>query len=149
MAGKSVADKDRRLIARAALSALAVSAALPGIWATVAQRSFYDSFPGIGSWVAPLGQFNAHLTADVGAFYLAFAVLFAWAAVRLSADLVLPVCVVWIGFSTLHLIWHLQNLGPLESSDAIGETLSLSLVVALAVIPIWAVQGNRSQKDEG
>ena len=78
---------------RALLAALAVSAAYPGAWATFAPRSFFADFPGAGRhWTAGLPAYSEHLVTDVGAFYLAFALLFAWAAWRPSKELVVPVC---------------------------------------------------------
>ncbi|MDQ8046482.1 MAG: hypothetical protein AAGC46_02255, partial [Solirubrobacteraceae bacterium] len=63
---------------RILLGFLAASAALPGLWATLAPGPFYRSFPLGGSgWVALAGPDSPHLVADVGAFYLGFAVLWA------------------------------------------------------------------------
>jgi hypothetical protein len=115
---------------RALLAWLALSAAVPGAWAAAAPRSFYDDFPGTGHWVATLPAYSAHLTTDVGAFYLAFALLFAWAAVRPDRALVVPLCVAWALFSALHLGWHAAHLDGLGTADAIGEIVSLALVLA-------------------
>jgi hypothetical protein len=121
--------------ARLLLAALAVSAAVPGLWATVARRSFFDDFPGpgAGSWVAELPPFNAHLTSDVGAFYLAFALLFAWAAARPHPALVVPLAVAWSLFSLLHLLFHVTHLDGFGAGDGIGQTATLALVLAAGV----------------
>ena len=59
---------------RAGLLVLTASGLVVGAWALLAPRSFYDSFPGIGSgWVHPSGPYNEHLVTDVGAAYLALA----------------------------------------------------------------------------
>ncbi|MBO9532240.1 MAG: hypothetical protein J7513_04605 [Solirubrobacteraceae bacterium] len=133
---------------RAVLALLALSALFPGAFATLAPDAFYRSFPlGGGGWVAPLGPPSAHFTSDVGAFYLAFAFLFAWAAWRPVAALVVPLCLAWGGFSTLHALWHTFHLEPFSAADAAAQMVSLVLVLigpALALVfsrerpPRWA-----------
>jgi hypothetical protein len=126
----------RRTALRLLLGALAVSAALPGAWATLTPSGFFGGFPGpgAGDWVAALPPFNEHLVRDVGAFYLAFAVLFGWAAWRPDPALVTPLAVGWSVFSVLHLGYHLTALGPLSASDAAAQTVSLAAVLAAALL---------------
>ena len=119
---------------RLLLAALAVSAAVPGVWASAAPRSFYADFPGLGRhWVAELPAYSEHLVRDVGAFYLAFAALFAWAALRPARALVVPVTAAWALFSVLHLGFHLTSLEGFATVDAVGQTASLVAVLAAAV----------------
>jgi hypothetical protein len=113
------------------LAVLAVSAALPGLWGTLAPRGFYDGFPGAAHWVDRLPPYSAHLIADVGAFYLAFAVLFAWAALRPARPLVLAACTAWSVFGALHLLFHVTHLGGFPTADAVAQTVSLAAVLAL------------------
>lgn len=134
----SAVDRRRGQGLRALLGLLAVSAALPGTWATLAPESFYSSFPlGGDGWVAPLGPISPHFIADVGAFYLAFAGLFAWAALRPDRALVLPLSAAWMVFSALHFGWHAFNLEPFAATDAIAQTASLALVLAVPALVIW------------
>ena len=130
---------------RALLAALAVSAAYPGAWAVVAPRSFFDDFPGAGRhWTAELPAYSEHLVTDVGAFYLGFALLLAWAAVRPSRELVVPVCSVFALFSALHLAWHAAHLERLETFDAVAQTASLAAVlVASAGAAVLAARRRR------
>jgi hypothetical protein len=115
---------------RALLAALAVSAAYPGLWAAVAPRSFFEDFPGAGRhWTAELPAYSEHLVTDVGAFYLAFALLFAWAAMRPSRELVVPVCTAFALFSAIHLAWHSAHLGGFPATDAVLQTASLAAVL--------------------
>ena len=94
----------------ALLAALAVSAAYPGRLGALAPRSFFDEFPGAGRhWTAALPAYSEHLVTDVGAFYLGFALLLAWAAWRPSRELVVPVCSAFALFSALHLAWHART----------------------------------------
>ena len=119
---------------RALLAALAVAAALPGAWATFAPRSFYDDFPGGGRhWVAELPAYSQHLVTDVGAFYLGFALLLAWAAWRPSRELVVPVCTAFALFSALHLAWHSAHLDGFATADAVLQTGSLAAVLVASV----------------
>ena len=123
----------RRAALRALLAYLAVGAALPGAWATLAPRSFYDDFPGVGAWVAKLPAYSEHLVTDAGGFYLAFALLFAWAALRPAAALVVPLCAGWAVFSVVHLGWHVAHLDGFGTGDAIAQTAALAGVLAAAV----------------
>ena len=115
---------------RALLAALGASAALPGLWATFAPHSFYDRFPGPWSWVAELPAYSPHLVTDVGAFYLAFALLFAWAALRPSRELVVPLACAWGLFSVLHLTFHVLHLDGFGVVDGVAQTASLVAVLA-------------------
>jgi hypothetical protein len=115
---------------RALLAALAASAAYPGLWAVLAPRSFFDTFPGAGHhWTSALPAYSEHLVTDVGAFYLGFALLLAWAAVRPARELVVPVCLAFALFSTIHLAWNSAHLGGLETVDAVAQTVSLAAVL--------------------
>ncbi len=119
---------------RALLAALSLSAAYPGAWATLAPRSFFDTFPGAGHhWTGGLPPYNEHLVTDVGAFYLAFALLFGWAAWRPARELVVPVCLAFALFSALHLGWHAMHLDGLSTFDAVAQTVSLAAVLVAAL----------------
>lgn len=85
------------LALRATLGLVALINAITGLQAAVAPRAFFDDFPLGHGWVAALPPFNEHLITDVGGFYLAFAVLFGWAAARPERPLVLPLAVGWAG----------------------------------------------------
>jgi hypothetical protein len=118
------------------LAALAASAAVPGVWALMAPRSFYLDFPGAGHWVARLPAYNEHLVTDAGAFYLAFALLFAWAAVRPARALVTPVAAAWSLFSAVHLAWHSAHLEAFGTADAVAQTASLAAVLAASAVAV-------------
>jgi len=119
---------------RALLAALAASAAYPGAWATLAPRSFFDSFPGAGRhWTAALPAYSEHLVTDVGAFYLGFALLLAWAAWRPSRELIVPVCSAFALFSLLHLVWHSAHLDGFTTADAVLQTASLAAVLVASL----------------
>src|SRR5207302_1968817 len=63
-------------LARLGLAGLAFVALELGVWATIAPRSFYNSFPGGGRhWVAVDGPYNEHLMRDFGGLNLALALV--------------------------------------------------------------------------
>jgi len=127
------------MIARVALWCLAVSAAAVGLPAGLAPRSFYDGWPFGRGWVELLPPYNQHLISDVGGFYLAFALLFAWAAVTLRRELVVPLCVAWSLAALLHFAFHVTHLDGFSTGDAIAEVAALALVLILPWIAVAAL----------
>jgi len=123
---------------RVAMALLAVSAAAVGLPATLAPRAFYDDFPFVASWVDRLPPYNQHLVTDVGGFYLAFALLFAWAAVRPARALVVPLSVAWSLAAAVHLLFHVTHLNGYPAADAVAQTAGLAfvLVLPLAVVAL-------------
>ena len=123
-------------IARTALAVVAVANAAVAVPAIVAPRGFYDDFPFGASWVSMLPPFNAHLISDVGGFYLSFTLLFAWAAITLRRELVAPLCLAWAAAAVIHFVYHATHLDGWDAGDAIAQTASLALVLALPVLAI-------------
>lgn len=131
------------VVARAALWITAASAAGVGLVAAFAPRTFYDDFPYVGHWVDRLPPYNEHLVTDVGALYLGFALVLAWAAGTLRRELVQAACAGWILFSLLHLVFHARHLDGFGSGDAVQELVSLAVVVALPLLALLAVRPQR------
>jgi hypothetical protein len=90
-----------------------------------------------------LGTYNEHLTTDVGAFYLAFSVLFGWAAARESRDAGFAACMAWTTFSLPHLAYHVTHLGTFPAADAVAQTGSLVLLTLVPLALIYALGGTR------
>jgi hypothetical protein len=126
---------------RAALVLLSLYALAVGLPAAVVPRRFYDDFPFVASWVDRLPPYNQHLVSDVGGFYLGFALLFAWAAVRPSRELVVPLCVAWALAAALHLLFHVTHLAGFPTADAIAQTVALALVLLLPFAALAALRG--------
>lgn len=120
----------------------ALGAAYVGLWALPVPKSFHDNFPGLGmNWPVASGPYNEHYVRDVGAMYVAFALLFAWAALRTSRALVVPVAVAWAVVQGFHLVFHLAHDEGLTTTEWVMQATSLAgfLVVAVAL----AVAGRR------
>lgn len=122
-----------------ALGLLFLAAAVIGLTATVAPRTFYDDFPFLVHWVELLPPYNEHLVTDVGGLYLGFAVLFGWAARTLDRTLVRAVCAAWLLTATIHLGFHAGHLAGFGSADAIAEISTLALLLAPAPVAIWGI----------
>src|SRR5262249_17523321 len=96
-------------------------------------------------WVELLPPCNQHLIGDVGGFYLAFALLFAWAAVTLRRELVVPLCVAWSLAAVLHFVFHVTHLDGFSAGDAIAQTAALALVLILPSIAVAALPRRRAR----
>jgi len=124
-------------VKRVLLSILAISAADVGGWATVAPRSFYNSFPGGGHhWITGDGPYNEHLVRDVGGLYLALLVVSVWAYLRPELSRLAGAS--WLIFSLPHLAYHLQHLDMFSSADKAGLAVSLGGTVLIAATLLLA-----------
>lgn len=122
------------LTRRAILTVTALIGLYVAGWAAVVPRSFYDSFPGLGSvWVAVDGPYNEHLVRDVGTLYVALAAASIVAAASHRADAGRVVGVAWIVFSIPHLSYHLAHLDGFSVKDVVGQVVALGATVVLAV----------------
>lgn len=118
---------------RLVLILLSASASYVGLWALLAPRSFFASFPGLGrSWVAVDGPFNEHLVRDVGALYLALLTLTVAAAVRPEPGRVRLAGLAWLVFSLPHLAYHADHLRLYGDLNRLLNLAALVGIVALA-----------------
>ena len=111
-----------------------------GAWAAIWPQSFYDAFPGVGfgPWVAVDGPYNEHLVRDVGALYLALAAAGVYAIVAGGIHSFRVVGIAWLVFSVPHVFYHAHHLEGLSAMDAVGQMISLSSTVVLALPLILA-----------
>src|SRR5436305_15149206 len=111
---------------------MAVTPLLVGVWATASPRGFYDQFPGAGHhWVSAVGAYDEHLVRDVGALYLGFLVLLAFAFVWVDRRLVQAALVSYAVAALPHLAYHTTTLDNFSTADAIAEIAALALNVVL------------------
>jgi hypothetical protein len=130
---------------RIVLGVLLLIALVTGLWALLAPRSFYDSFPGGGGmhWVSADGPYNRHLVSDVGSMYLALAALTVAALARPA--LARLAGVVWLVFSVPHWLYHSAHLDLYGTRDQVLNEVGLVAVVLLAAL--LCVPQNRWVRD--
>lgn len=113
---------------RAGLVLMALAEGLPGVWAAVAPGSYYAAFPTPGrAWLTMFPPFNEHLVRDFGLMLLQFAVVLAYAAVRLEPRFARVIVSATLLYNVPHLIYH--QLHRVAGSD-------LSVQLASQVVPI-------------
>jgi 4-carboxymuconolactone decarboxylase len=136
---RAMPDPDRavvrhRLAFRAALGVLGAVQAINGLWAVLVPRSFYGEFPFGRGWVEVLPAYNEHLMRDVGGLFLATGLVLLAAAWTLQRRLVILAAASYLLFAIPHAIYHLLNLEPYATGDAIANALA---IVATVVLPAW------------
>ncbi|WP_280363254.1 hypothetical protein [Nocardia wallacei] len=134
-------NRRRWLITTIGLWLLALAGAITGLWAVVAPATWFRAYPGLGlNWVAADGPFNQHLSADVGAFFLALAAVSGAALYYGDSLLARAAGLGWLVFGVPHLIYHLAHK-PAEMSTGnyvFSLIAALLLPVAGAVVLIAA-----------
>ena len=78
--------------------------------------------------------YNPHLLADVGALFVATGALMLMAAYWLQRPLVVAALVTWLLFAVPHVVYHLDNLGPYDTPDTVGNVVTLGLTVLIPVL---------------
>jgi hypothetical protein len=134
---------------RVILLALAAIGAYVGVWASFMPRSWYGSFPGSGRhWLPVPGPYNEHLARDVGALYLALAVL-SLSAARWAGDgrLTTVTGLTRVVFSVPHLAFHLRHLDMYGAADQSLNVMTLGgCVLAGAVVMLPARTRHRARQ---
>lgn len=109
-----------------------------GLYALFIPLSFYEDFPLGRNWVEVLPAYNEHLVRDVGGLFLGAGFLLLVAAVRLERRWVGIALISYLLFSIPHTVWHLFNLEPYSTGDAIGNAVTLAATVLLPLWALWA-----------
>lgn len=118
---------------RSALVLLSLGQGLPGVWALLAPRSFYDGFPLPGhGWLATFPPYNEHLVRDLGALSLALTAVLALAAVSLERHLVQAAAFGCLAFTVPHLVFHVAHLGRFGTADVVGQLISQVAPIAVS-----------------
>ena len=114
---------------------LGVPNVFAGLWATIAPRSWFDSFPG---WdprlVAAEPPYNAHLATDAGAGLLASGVVLiaaAWLADTRSVRLGL---LAFAAFAVPHAAYHATNPAPGLNTAQDAQNVALLVFIVLAAL---------------
>ncbi|MEU6130641.1 hypothetical protein ABZ805_15815 [Saccharopolyspora sp. NPDC047091] len=121
---------------RACLVVLLLVGAGTGVWAFAAPASWHGSFPGFGlDWLPRTGPYNEHLARDVGAMFLALAVLSGAALRRIDdAALTRAAGAAWLVFNALHFGFHSTMLPMYGLLDQVLSMGSLGLVTVLSLV---------------
>lgn len=118
-------------MARPLLVALALPHLVTGLWAVLAPRHWYETFPGGGTAiVAADGPLNLHLAGDAGAGFLASGTAALVAAWYLTRTAVRVAMASYLAFSAPHLWYHLRT--PIDALTAF-ETATNTALLAIAV----------------
>ena len=127
---------NRTIAVRAALLYGAYVNGSVGLWATIAPRSFYDSFPGFGRvWVAIDGPYNEHLVRDVGALGLGLTILLLAAAWMMTRPLVLTAGIAMTVAALPHTIYHLRHADVYDgAADTVASLGGLVLGTLLGIV---------------
>ena len=133
--------------ARVSLWLLAATGLALGIYASFLPRQFYDDFPFGRQWVSHDGPYNEHLVRDFGAMNLALATVTLVALYFGSRAAARAAAAGWLVFSVPHAIYHFRHLGHYETADQIGNVVSLSLGIALAVAALVLTGARRAPAD--
>ena len=128
---------ERRTEFRVVLYALGAVQLLNGLWIEISPTSFYEDFPLGRGWVEALPAYNEHLLRDVGGLFLATGLVLVVAGAWLERRVVALALVSYLLFSIPHTIYHLLNLEPYATGDAIGNAVTLVATVALPVYLLW------------
>ncbi len=126
----------RRLEFRAVLYVLGGIQLLNGIWITLSPTSFYDDFPLGRGWVEALPSYNEHLMRDVGGLFMATGLVLVVAGLWLERRVVMLALGSYLLFTIPHTVYHLLNLEPYGTGDAIGNVIALGATV---VLPVYLV----------
>ena len=122
-----------------ALIVIAFSTLLVGVWATVAPRSFYDDFPGMGRvWVSVDGPYNEHLVRDVGSLNLALAFVAVLALITGSTLVARAAGGAALVYGVPHLLYHALHLDPYDTDDQVALLFSLGLAVLAGILALAA-----------
>ena len=120
------------IVFRAVMGGLGIVQLVDGFWALFFPRSFYEDFPpGRGGWVSALPAYNEHLLRDVGGLFLATGFILVVAAIFLERRLTWVALVSYLLFALPHAAYHVFNLEPYDTFDAVGNVISLGLTVVL------------------
>jgi hypothetical protein len=114
-----------------------------GLWARIAPRHFFDTFPGLGRhWTAGYPPYNEHLVTDLGATFLTLALLTGVAAAVDDRRVRWVVLAGVFCFNLLHLTFHAGHAGGLAGLDFAASVVALGFGV-LGPVLLWLLDRAR------
>jgi hypothetical protein len=116
------------------VAALAMPQLIIGVWAVLAPRNWFESFPGIDPrLIAAEPPFNAHLATDTGAGFLAMGIALTVAALWGRRSGIGVALIAYVSFTTPHVLYHALNSAP--GLSGVENVLNVAL---LASGLVWA-----------
>ena len=130
---------------------LAVPQLVIGLWAVVAPRSWFDSFPGFDPrLVAAEPPYNEHLASDVGAGFLATGVALLVAVIWANRTGIQVALVAYAAFTLPHVIYHSTHpADSLTGFEDVMNSLALASGLVLAAVFAWAVHSAGRHQPRG
>jgi len=125
------------------LVALGLPQLLIGLQALADSRGWFEEFPFGRGWVAALPPYNQHLTVDVGALFVGLGVLMVAAGVSLDRRLVKTAVAVWLLYAVPHFAFHMTQLEPYGTADAVANALALGGQVVAPLLVLWLLRTRR------
>ena len=116
-----------------------------GLWAVLAPKSWFESFPGFDPrLVAAEPPYNEHLASDVGAGFLATGIVLLVAALWANRAAIGMALLAFAAFTLPHVVYHATNPADALSGvqDAIN-TLTLFNGLVLVAVFTWGLRGAR------
>src|SRR3954449_5651980 len=128
----------RTAVVRIGLVVLGLGQGFAAVWALLAPRAFYNSFPMPGAhWVSALPPFNEHLVRDYGASFLALSVLALIAAWLADRRLMQVTLIVWSIAAVPHLIFHLAHADEPAGAEGVLSLLTLGMNAVLPLVLLF------------
>ena len=127
---------------------IAIPNLMIGLWAVVAPRNWFDTFPG---WaprlVAAFPPFNEHLATDAGAGLVTVGVLAATAALLRRRDALLVAGAGILAFTGPHALYHVVRPSDLlTASEDVTNTVPL-VITAVAAVAVLVAGVRMSEAD--
>ena len=129
---------------------LAAPQLLIGLWALVAPKGWFDSFPGFDPRVvAAEPPYNQHLVSDVGAGFFATGVALLVAVIWANRVGIQVALVAYVAFTLPHVIYHSTHPAhALSGVDNVVNSISLASGLVLAAVFARALHvGGRTSGD--
>jgi hypothetical protein len=124
---------------------LAVPQLVIGVWAVIAPKNWFESFPGFDPRVvAAEPPFNEHLATDVGAGFVATGVVLLAAAVWANRAAMATALVAFVAFTLPHVVYHATNpADALTATENAFNTVTLANGLVLAAVFAWGLRATR------
>jgi len=124
---------------------LAVPQLVVGVWAVLAPKSWFESFPGFDPrLVAAQPPYNEHLATDVGAGFVATGVVLLVAAVWANRAAMTIALVAFTAFTLPHVVYHASS--PSDALTGVEDALNVATLangLVLAAVFAWGLRAPR------